>query len=78
MCGSVRLLLWPLRGVTYEDEELVTYMSLGRGFSRKVCNPVMYIIVTHRNYSALLSIDGIAYLEGGVSAVTEFGEVWGI
>ena len=53
-------------------------MSWIKGFSGQVHNPITGIIVTRRDKTALLVVEGMKNGEGGVSYVVEFREGWGI
>ena len=49
-----------------------------KDFLDRIVTPVMDIIVTRRDKTALLAVEGIPNGEGGISAITELGGVWGI
>ena len=53
-------------------------MSWSKGFDSQVRNPVTELIVMRRDKAAPLAVKGMENLEGGVSAVAEFREVWRI
>ena len=63
---------------TYEDEEVVTHVRMSEGFVVQVRDPVVELVVTHRDKATPLAVKGMAYGEIGVAAVTLFGEVWGL
>ena len=48
------------------------------GFASQVCNPVTEFFVTCCNKAALISVKGMAYVEGGVASATVFGGFRGI
>ena len=53
-------------------------MSRCEGFSGQVHDPVMELVVTRRDKTALLAVEGMEYGESGVADVALMGEVWEI
>ena len=53
-------------------------MGRCEGFDVQVRDPVTYPIVIHRDKTAPLAVEGMAYGKIGVASVTVFGEVWRI
>ena len=53
-------------------------MSRYEVFAGQVRNPFTELAVTRRDKATPISVEGMAYGEIGVAAVTLFGEVWGL
>ena len=50
----------------------------GKGSSRHVHDPITELVVTLRDNAAPLTVKVVAYIKGGVAAITVTGEVWGL
>ena len=53
-------------------------MGGGEGFAFQVCYPVLELVVTRRDESALLAVKGVTDGKLGLSAITVCWEVQGI
>ena len=53
-------------------------MSWREVFSSQIRDPVTEIIMIRHDEATHLAVEGMTDKEGGVAAVTVFGEVWGI
>ena len=74
--GSGGLGFLPRHGATLVDEGVVAHVSGGEIPARQISHPVTELIVTRRDGSAPLAIEGVADREFGVAAVTVCREVW--
>ena len=51
-----RIFLWPLHGGTCEDEKVIAHKIRGKIFDGHVRDPVMDLVVTRRDKSALIAV----------------------
>ena len=57
-------------------EGVVAYVRGGECPARQIRDPVTDLIVTRHDEATPLTVEGVAYGEAGVAAVTVFREVW--
>ena len=70
--------LRPLHGATLEDEGVVTHVGVGEGFACEVCYPVIELVVTRRDKSALFSVKDVTDGELVQAAIAVCWEVRGL
>ena len=76
--GSGGLGFRPRHGATLVYEGVVAYVRRGECPARQIHDPVTELIVMRRDEAVTLEVEGLAYSESGIAAVTVLGEFWGL